>query len=67
MIINPTPTPSFPLSLSVGGSNCTFPQRWEGTWFQSGLQQPIVIKGSKLSFRGTCIASDGDKFLMADE
>ncbi|XP_055678392.1 uncharacterized protein LOC129787100 isoform X2 [Lutzomyia longipalpis] len=47
-------------------SNCTFPQRWEGSWFQSGLQ-PIYIKGSILSFRGKCVASDGDKFLMVDD
>ncbi|XP_059620762.1 uncharacterized protein LOC132263675 isoform X2 [Phlebotomus argentipes] len=47
-------------------SNCTFPQRWEGSWFQSGLQ-PIHIKGSVLSFRGKCVASDGDKFLMVDD
>ncbi|XP_055321818.1 uncharacterized protein LOC129577954 isoform X3 [Sitodiplosis mosellana] len=48
-------------------SNCTFPQRWEGSWFLSGNQQPIFIKGNTLSFRGKCMASDGDKFLIVDE
>lgn len=48
-------------------SNCTFPQRWEGSWFLSGNQQPIYIKENTLSFRGRCMASDGDKFLIVDE
>ncbi|XP_031633309.1 uncharacterized protein LOC116347051 isoform X3 [Contarinia nasturtii] len=48
-------------------SNCTFPQRWEGSWFLSGNQQPIFIKGNTLSFRGKCMASDGDKFLIVDD
>lgn len=48
-------------------SNCTFPERWEGSWFLSGNQQPIFIKGNTLSFRGKCMASDGDKFLIVDE
>lgn len=48
-------------------TNCTFPQRWEGSWFLSGNQQPVFIKGSTLSFRGKCVASDGDKFLIVDE
>lgn len=48
-------------------TGCTFPARWEGSWFLSGNQQPVFIKGSTLSFRGKCIASEGDKFLVADE
>jgi hypothetical protein len=50
----------------VAGS-CKFPSRWEGTWFQSGVRQPIVIEGDRASFKGRCIASEGDKFLMVDE
>lgn len=45
-------------------SGCTFPSRWEGSWFQSGVPAPIHIKGSVLSNRGKCVASDGDKFLL---
>ncbi|KAL7016233.1 hypothetical protein ACKWTF_009969 [Chironomus riparius] len=48
-------------------SNCVFPQQWEGSWFQSGVPQTINIQGSKMSNRGDCIASDGDKFLMRDK
>ncbi|XP_063707345.1 uncharacterized protein LOC134836085 isoform X2 [Culicoides brevitarsis] len=45
-------------------SGCTFPSRWEGSWFQSGVPAPIHIKGSVITNRGRCIASDGDKFLL---
>ncbi|XP_055903432.1 uncharacterized protein LOC129939442 isoform X2 [Eupeodes corollae] len=48
-------------------SNCTFPQRWEGSWFLSGYQQSIHIKGSQFSYRGKCAASDGNKYLIVDE
>ncbi|KAF5298128.1 hypothetical protein FQA39_LY02552 [Lamprigera yunnana] len=46
---------------------CFFPERWEGTWFQSGVRQPIIIEGPKLTSKGRCIASEGDKFLVVDE
>ncbi|XP_037944685.1 uncharacterized protein LOC119677419 isoform X2 [Teleopsis dalmanni] len=48
-------------------SNCTFPARWEGSWFLSGYQQPIHIKGSQFSYRGKCAASEGNKYLIVDE
>lgn len=48
------------------GTGCAFPKRWEGQWFQSGVQQPITIEGSTLSTRGRCIASEGDKFLLVN-
>lgn len=48
-------------------TGCTFPKRWEGRWFQSGVQQEITIEGSTLSTRGRCIASEGDKFLLVNE
>jgi len=54
------------LSLFAASSNCVFPQQWEGSWFQSGVPQPIEIEGSAMSNRGKCIASDGDKFLMVE-
>nr|XP_023027792.1 uncharacterized protein LOC111515825 [Leptinotarsa decemlineata] len=46
---------------------CFFPERWEGTWFQSGVRQPILIEGPRLSNKGRCLNSDGDKFLLVDE
>lgn len=49
------------------GTGCTFPKRWEGRWFQSGVQQEITIEGSTLSTRGRCVASEGDKFLLVNE
>jgi hypothetical protein len=56
-----------PLSCLVSASsNCVFPQEWEGSWFQSGVPQTIDIQGSTMSNRGSCIASDGDKFLMRE-
>ena len=55
------------LFFIIGVSNCLFPQRWEGSWFQSGVPQKIDIQGSVLSNRGRCIASDGDKFLLVNE
>nr|XP_014089823.2 uncharacterized protein LOC106617263 isoform X2 [Bactrocera oleae] len=48
-------------------TNCTFPARWEGSWFLSGYQQSIHIKGSQFSYRGKCAASDGNKYLIVDE
>lgn len=61
------PNADVPQSVDLGRTGCTFPARWEGSWFLSGNQQPVFIKGSTLSFRGKCIASEGDKFLVADE
>jgi hypothetical protein len=46
---------------------CRFPIKWEGSWFQSGVRQPIVIEQSRLSTKGRCIASEGDKFVVVDE
>ncbi|KAG5895130.1 hypothetical protein JTB14_008565 [Gonioctena quinquepunctata] len=47
--------------------SCFFPERWEGTWFQSGVRQPILIEGPRLSNKGRCLSSDGDKFLLVDD
>jgi len=55
------------LYLLAAPTNCTFPQRWEGSWFLSGYQQSIHIKGSQFSYRGRCAASDGNKYLIVDE
>ncbi|XP_065156032.1 uncharacterized protein aus [Atheta coriaria] len=46
---------------------CYFPERWEGTWFQSGVRQPITIKESRLSSKGRCLHSEGDKFIVVDD
>ncbi|KAJ8940121.1 hypothetical protein NQ318_009835 [Aromia moschata] len=54
------------LVLSVSGT-CYFPERWEGTWFQSGVRQPILIEGPRLSNKGRCLGSDGDKFVVVDD
>ncbi|CAH1115807.1 unnamed protein product [Psylliodes chrysocephalus] len=46
---------------------CYFPERWEGTWFQSGVRQSILIEGPRLSSKGRCVGSEGDKFLLLDD
>lgn len=46
---------------------CFFPERWVGTWFQSGVRQPIIIEGPRLSSKGMCLGSEGDKFLVVDD
>ncbi|XP_047352696.1 uncharacterized protein LOC124950285 [Vespa velutina] len=56
---------------SIGAFNsrqgeCTFPPRWEGTWFQSGVRQSIVISRNELSSKGRCLHNEGDKFLLVD-
>lgn len=48
-------------------SECTFPPRWEGTWFQSGVTHPIVISRNELSGKGRCLHSEGDKFLLVNQ
>mgnify|MGYP004578299643 CR=1 FL=1 len=48
-------------------TECTFPPKWEGTWFQSGVRQPIVISRNELSSKGRCLHNEGDKFLLVDQ
>ncbi|XP_008560637.1 uncharacterized protein LOC103580598 [Microplitis demolitor] len=48
-------------------TECAFPSKWEGTWFQSGVRQPILISKSFLSSKGKCLRNEGDKFLVVDE
>lgn len=55
------------MAMMAVPTNCTFPARWEGSWFLSGYQQSIHIKGSQFSYRGRCAASDGNKYLIVDE
>ncbi|XP_046477928.1 uncharacterized protein [Neodiprion pinetum] len=46
---------------------CTFPSRWEGSWFQSGVYQPITVSRNIFSSKGRCLHNEGDKFLLVDE
>ncbi|EZA48163.1 hypothetical protein X777_14048, partial [Ooceraea biroi] len=48
-------------------SECSFPAKWEGTWFQSGVRQSIVISKNELSTKGSCLHNEGDKFLLVDQ
>ena len=48
-------------------AECTFPPKWEGTWFQSGVRQPIVISRNELSSKGRCLHNEVDKFLLVDQ
>ncbi|XP_068630532.1 uncharacterized protein [Battus philenor] len=56
-----------PLGNTVKQDGCAFPARWQGRWFQSGVIQPILIDGDRLSNKGKCLSSEGDKFLIVDE
>ncbi|XP_076318503.1 uncharacterized protein LOC143229686 [Tachypleus tridentatus] len=53
----------FQLTASI---ECQFPARWTGLWFQKGLEPPIRIEGDTFSWRGKCIYSEGDLFLIDD-
>lgn len=54
-------------AFSSRQGECTFPPKWEGTWFQSGVRQPIVISRNELSSKGRCLHNEGDKFLLVDQ
>ncbi|XP_067004830.2 uncharacterized protein [Anabrus simplex] len=56
-----------PLPAVRQDGNCRFPTRWEGTWFQSGVRQPITIEQNRLSTKGRCIYSEGDKFVVVND
>ncbi|XP_045493283.1 uncharacterized protein LOC123692570 isoform X1 [Colias croceus] len=56
-----------PLGNTIKQDGCTFPTRWQGKWFQSGVIQPILIESNILSNKGRCLSSEGDKFLIVDE
>lgn len=56
-----------PLGNTVKQDGCTFPSRWHGRWFQSGVIQSIVIDGGHLSNKGKCLSCEGDKFLIVDD
>lgn len=46
---------------------CKFPDHWVGNWYQSGIRKTIAIEGNRFSSKGSCVAADGDKFLIANE
>ncbi|XP_022249058.1 uncharacterized protein LOC106465445, partial [Limulus polyphemus] len=45
-------------------SSCQFPDRWSGSWFQKGVQDPIYIYNGTISSKGVCREVSGDKFLI---
>ncbi|XP_041357105.1 uncharacterized protein LOC121374190 [Gigantopelta aegis] len=46
-------------------SRCTFPPKWRGTWYQSGLGEIEIAKHS-ISERGHCKTNEGNKYLLLD-
>ncbi|XP_022237831.1 uncharacterized protein LOC111085058, partial [Limulus polyphemus] len=56
------------LSLATPGmfvnGNCQYPHKWSGSWFQKGVQDPILIYNGTLSSKGVCREISGDKFLI---
>ncbi|CAL8089252.1 unnamed protein product [Orchesella dallaii] len=47
-----------------GPVGCTFPSRWSGHWFQSGVHHEIVISSKAISTKGRCLEVDGEKYLV---
>ncbi|CAN8005145.1 unnamed protein product, partial [Ixodes hexagonus] len=45
---------------------CEFPEEWHGMWFQKGAHPAISIERRQLAFKGTCVETDGDMFLIED-
>ncbi|XP_012539899.2 uncharacterized protein LOC105838703 [Monomorium pharaonis] len=54
-------------AFSSRQGECLFPAKWEGTWFQSGVRQSILISKNELSTKGKCLHNEGDKFLLVDQ
>ncbi|XP_050453366.1 uncharacterized protein LOC126852525 [Cataglyphis hispanica] len=54
-------------AFSSRQGECSFPARWEGKWFQSGVRQSIEILKNELSTKGRCLHNEGDKFLLVDQ
>ncbi|XP_012221678.1 uncharacterized protein [Linepithema humile] len=54
-------------AFSSRQGECSFPARWEGSWFQSGVRQSIQIFKNELSTKGKCLHNEGDKFLLVDQ
>ncbi|XP_029678796.1 uncharacterized protein LOC115244919 [Formica exsecta] len=54
-------------AFSSRQGECSFPARWEGKWFQSGVRQSIEILKNELSTKGKCLHNEGDKFLLVDQ
>lgn len=57
----------FFLGAEQVAGECRFPAKWNGVWFQSGLQHLLKIQGGQMSFKGRCIDSEGDKYLLEDK
>ena len=54
-----------PFFLFLG---CSFPQDWEGIWFQSTVRPYITIDPHTISSKGECIRADirGEKFIIKE-
>ncbi|KAG7212445.1 hypothetical protein KM043_012760 [Ampulex compressa] len=51
---------------AVRTPGCTFPEKWNGRWFQSGNQELVTINGSIITSKGCCIDIDEEKYLIYD-
>lgn len=50
--------------FATGTFACSFPARWAGNWFQSGVHHLITITSSSISTKGKCLEVDGEKYLV---
>ncbi|XP_039295672.1 uncharacterized protein LOC111057455 [Nilaparvata lugens] len=53
-------------SYGIFKDSCTFPEDWAGRWFQSGVRT-VIINSTSIQYKGNCIQSEGDKFLIEDK
>ncbi|XP_063601751.1 uncharacterized protein LOC134777815 isoform X2 [Penaeus indicus] len=47
-------------------SKCVLPGWWRGDWFHSGVPVPVKIDATNISFKGTCLDSDRDRYFIRD-
>lgn len=47
-------------------TKCRMPEDWRGMWFHSGVTDPVLVDQNAISFKGECVQSDKDRFLLRD-
>ena len=43
---------------------CQLPASWNGSWYLSGHQNPVLINETYISHAGNCLEQSGQKFLF---
>ncbi|XP_043239515.1 uncharacterized protein LOC122390532 [Amphibalanus amphitrite] len=45
-------------------TECSFPEHWRGTWFQSNVHQEISISDKEVSSKGNCTLASQQKYVV---